>query len=119
MDYYFNKDLKKKMFEERLKFSSIMKLYTKKKSIWNWSQNHSNYGGKFPQYPLNYMKEEGLLPYRFEYSVKPNLYWPQGHYNWNNNKNAGLKQKFQNIGDIQFKDSFGLKKNIPVTDYVQ
>ncbi len=62
IDSYKNKALNKDRFEERLKFNSIMKFYTKRNSHWRWSAHHNNSGGPKPQMPNHYMTPDAYLP---------------------------------------------------------
>ena len=117
MDSYKNKALNKDMFEERLKFNSIMKFYTKRNSHWRWSAHHNNYGGPKPQMPNNYMRPEGYLPYRFWISISPNHHWPTHYAYWNNDRHSGLKYNWHDIGEIKFKDSFGSNQHTYITSY--
>lgn len=57
------------------------------------------------------------MPYRFRMTVAPNVYWPSGYFNWNDARKAGQKARWPYIGNVKFKDSFGMNKNIPVLDY--
>ena len=67
--------------------------------------------------PLNYMAEDGTLSYRFSITIKPNHHWPNTFVTWNNNKHAGLKYKWGYIGDVIFKDNYGLNTQTKVANY--